>query len=68
MGLKSILDKLNPVTRLEDHIERQIEEKTTIGMKAVLAAIDSALPEIGDLLSGEEIVVEIKVRLKQRQE
>lgn len=68
MGLGKILENLNPRKFFGGIIAEEVAEKTEIGIQTVLKTIDQSLPEIGDLLSGEEVTLEVKIRLKQRGE
>jgi hypothetical protein len=67
VGLADTLARLNPISALNREVESQVVNKTTAGVRAALAEVDKTMPVLGDLLTGEEIIVEIRVRLKPKQ-
>ncbi len=66
MGLVDALARLNPISALNREVQSQVADKTAAGVRAALAEVDKTMPILGDLLTGEEIVVEIRVRLKPK--
>ena len=57
-----------PLNRISTEVQEEIAETAAVSVDAVLERIATALPEIGDLLAGEEVKLEIKLRLKQKGE
>ena len=55
-------------TAIDKAVEKSIEDKTAVAMKAALSAFATVSPELADLLTGEEVTLEIKFRLKQKDE
>ena len=66
MGLVDALARLNPISALNREVQSQVADKTAAGVRAALSEVDKTMPILGDLLTGEEIVVEIRVRLKPK--
>ena len=62
----------NAVKRPLKHITTKgqdvIAETAAVSVDAALERIAATLPEIGDLLAGEEVTLEIKLRLRQKGE
>lgn len=54
-----------PFRRIDQESKEFVEEKTAAAVGAALAEIDRVLPVVGDLLSGEEVTIEIKLKLKK---
>lgn len=68
MAFLDRLKSLNPVRLIDKEIREAVEDKAHAATQAVVSDLAKLSPELMDLLSGEEIVVEIRVRLKQKGE
>lgn len=60
----------HPFQRISQEVQEEAAETAVVSTKAALEYVGKALPEIGDLLAGEEVTldVEVKLRLKQKGE
>ena len=57
-----------PLKHISTEMQEEVAETVAVSVDAALERIATALPEIGDLLAGEEVTLEIKLRLKQKGE
>ena len=57
----------HPFNRLSKEVQEEVAETAVVTTQAVLGCIGTALPEIGDLLAGEEVTPDISVTLRLRQ-
>lgn len=68
----SFIDRINPIAALGKAARASVEDSTHAVVAAVAADITKLSPELADLLSGEEVELEIKhtikFRLKQKGE
>lgn len=57
-----------PGKRISHEIREEMVDKTVVAVDTAVRRVDELLPEIGDLLAGEEITIEVRLRLKQKGE
>jgi hypothetical protein len=54
-GFLRKLQKLNPLRRIDERMNEEVEEKATVGTRAVLKQVDVDLPKLTAILSGERV-------------
>ena len=57
----------HPLKLIDDEIKERLSETAIVTTNAVLEHVGTVLPEIGDLLAGEEITIEVMVKLRIKQ-